>query len=190
MTQYTRRTCHYCGMRDIQPNMQQKTITVKSGSSKSGVGVSTLAGAFLGHKASSRAIGRTVFNSSKRNYTRDKQIWACSPGCGIAKVRQATQEYSRAKVAAKPPVPVKQSQVSTAVVESEAQETLVPKKSSFRKWLFGVPIVLCISLVPFLYTGDPVPAEISDALISIFTLWMMIITPWAICRKIKRDWFT
>jgi hypothetical protein len=85
MTQYTRRTCHYCGMRDIQPNMQQKNISVKSGSSKSGIGFGTLAGAFLGHKASSRAIGRAVFNSSKRNYTRNKLIWACGGGCGAVK---------------------------------------------------------------------------------------------------------
>lgn len=182
MTQYARRTCHYCGIKDIQPNMQQKTIKVKSGSSKSGIGVGTLAGAFLGHKASTRAIGRTVFNSSKRNYTRDKQIWACSPGCGIAKVRQATQEYSRAKVAAKPPLPTEKT--------TQEQETVAPKKSNFIKWFLGIPLVVFASFLPYLVTGNPVPPELSEIASGIFGIWATILVPWAMFRKIKRDWFT
>lgn len=56
--------------------MKQIEIEYTTGSSKSGV-----IGAVLGHKASERAIGRTIFNSSKRNYKRRKKVWVCKRGC-------------------------------------------------------------------------------------------------------------
>ena len=81
MAEYTKRTCHKCGKRDIQPHMKQIEIEYTSGSSKSGVSGATVVGAVLGHKASERAIGRTIFNSSKRNYKRRKKVWVCKRGC-------------------------------------------------------------------------------------------------------------
>lgn len=75
---YTRRTCHYCGWRDIQPNMWQKEIEYTSGSSNTGMTARTLFGAIIGEKKASNKFGSWLFAPSKRNYTRRKKVWVCS----------------------------------------------------------------------------------------------------------------
>lgn len=77
MAEYAKRTCTRCGKRDIQPNMKQVEIEYDTGSSKSGVSGATVVGMLLGHRGSQRAIGRTIFNSSKRTYKRKKTVWVC-----------------------------------------------------------------------------------------------------------------
>lgn len=74
---YTRRTCDECGYRDIQPNMIIHTKMVPTGKSQSGTSTMTWIGALGGHKPSVRAIQRQVFNTSKRNYFREKKVWLC-----------------------------------------------------------------------------------------------------------------
>jgi hypothetical protein len=70
------------------------------------------------------------------------------------------------------------------------QETVAPKKSNFKKWFLGIPIAVGVSFLPFLLRDTPVPTQVSESLSAIFGLWVMIMVPWAMCRKIKRDWFT
>lgn len=75
---YTKRTCHKCGFRDIQPNMKQETVQVKVGSSTTGMNKRTVAGAFLmGDKKSGNQIRKYLFAPNKRDYTRNRQVWMC-----------------------------------------------------------------------------------------------------------------
>ena len=74
---YTKRTCHECGRRDIQPNMIRATREIKVGRSRTGATIWTWVSAALGHKPSQRALKRFLFNSSQRTYFREKQIWIC-----------------------------------------------------------------------------------------------------------------
>lgn len=79
---YTRRTCSKCGYRDIQPNMRKRTVTYQSGSSESGVSKRTWLGVFFGDNASARAVKRNWFNSSKRKYYRNRNVWMCKKCAG------------------------------------------------------------------------------------------------------------
>ena len=79
---YTRRTCSKCGYRDIQPNMRKRTVTYESGSSESGVSKRTWLGVFFGDNASARAVKRNWFNSSKRKYYRNRNVWMCKKCAG------------------------------------------------------------------------------------------------------------
>ena len=94
---YTRRTCHECGFRDIQPNMQQKTVQVTAGKSKSSVSLATFVGAAFGHKKSGRAIGNSILNSDQRTYTRTKTIYLCDNCSGVAAARNARLAKERAQ---------------------------------------------------------------------------------------------
>jgi len=80
MGQYTRRTCHYCGYRDIQPNMTQISINYRSGSSNAGVTFGTLLGAALDDKKSKRQVNNWFWGNSKRQYRRTRKVWVC-PDC-------------------------------------------------------------------------------------------------------------
>jgi hypothetical protein len=80
---YTKRTCHSCGYRDIQPNMVQREIQYKSGSSKRGIGGREVLGTLIGNEKSEKAIQNWMSTSSKRNYTRTRKVWMC-PSCAKA----------------------------------------------------------------------------------------------------------
>jgi hypothetical protein len=84
------RTCHYCGLRKPQPDMQRREIMVDTGRSRSSMSIATFIGAALGNRGSQRSILRTIFNSAGRKYQRRKDIWACGqevcPG-GVAPAR-------------------------------------------------------------------------------------------------------
>jgi len=82
---YSRRTCTKCGYKDIQPNMKQVDIQVKSGKSEAGLSKRALAGAFLGEsKKSQRQVGNWLSGNTKRQYYRNKTVWVCGDhvGCG------------------------------------------------------------------------------------------------------------
>ena len=83
---YTRRTCHKCGYRDIQPNMVQKTVKVNTGQSKASAGANTWAASLLGDKKATAAVNRSLWGTSNRKYTRTKQVWECRGKCGAGKV--------------------------------------------------------------------------------------------------------
>lgn len=91
---YTRRTCHKCGYRDIQPNMVEKTIKVNTGQSKASAGANTWAASLLGDKKATAAVNRSLWGTNNRKYTRTKQVWECSGSCGSNKV--ASQPAQRA----------------------------------------------------------------------------------------------
>ena len=74
---YTKRTCHSCGIRDIQPNMVRTVIQVETGSSNTGMNKRTVVGALLGSKQSSNQLGKYLLAPSKRVYKRNKTVWQC-----------------------------------------------------------------------------------------------------------------
>jgi hypothetical protein len=75
--EYTRRTCAACGARDIQPNMVQKEIRVRTGRSDTGLSFGVVAGSLLGNQKSQKKFGQRVFANNRRNYTRIKKVWVC-----------------------------------------------------------------------------------------------------------------
>lgn len=75
---YTKRTCYACGYRDIQPNMRQVDVKVKSGSSKKGLTAREVTFGILGSEESNKAINKWMFSPNKRNYYRNKKVWVCS----------------------------------------------------------------------------------------------------------------
>lgn len=80
---YTKRTCHKCGYRDIQPNMKSKVIEVETGSSKDdGSWATYFAATFANDKAAQRKMNRTTWANNKRKYTRKKTVWECKSNCG------------------------------------------------------------------------------------------------------------
>ena len=80
---YTKRTCHKCGFRDIQPNMVQRTISVDTGSSRASFDKKAFfAATFLGDKKAGRQVHKSVFANNKRKYTRDKTVFECRSCAG------------------------------------------------------------------------------------------------------------
>lgn len=77
MAQYTKRTCTCCGIRDIQPNMVQREVKYKTGSSKAGMSGSTLLGSMLDNKRSTKALTDSILNNKQRNYYRTRKEWVC-----------------------------------------------------------------------------------------------------------------
>ena len=82
---YTKRTCHQCGYRDIQPNMVEREISYTSGSSNTGLSGRNVVGAFLGNEKSQKNVGKWMLSPSKRNYKRRKKVWLCNQCAGGGK---------------------------------------------------------------------------------------------------------
>ena len=78
---YTKRTCHHCGKRDIQPNMRKVQIEYTSGTSQKTMSTGSVVGALLGDKRSQQQNGDSIFGTSKRKYKRKKDVWVCGD-CG------------------------------------------------------------------------------------------------------------
>jgi len=90
MGEYTKRTCHKCGYRDIQPNMVQKEIEYTSGSSNTGITGRSLIAAGFGDKKAQAQNRKYLFSPSKRVYKRRRKVWLC-PDCAGVK-HQSTAE--------------------------------------------------------------------------------------------------
>lgn len=86
-TKYTVRTCHCCGIRKPQPQMNLKEIYVETGKSKGTVSDATWVGAILGNKQSVNSVNRWLFNTSQRTYMRKRQVWLCSSCEGSFKTK-------------------------------------------------------------------------------------------------------
>jgi hypothetical protein len=147
--------------------MRQRTISVKTGNSKSGISGATVVGAVLGHKASGRAIGRTIFNSSKRNYTRNKTVWECGGCGGFAK---------KAKVVAVPkPEPVKTiAENTTSVVSPEPVKgsKVVNFFTNLIGWFaYNTFIAYLVTIPLLLISGDGVDMQVMAELL--IAGWLM-----------------
>lgn len=74
---FTKRTCHKCGYRDIQPRMTQKKVEIDVGSSSPGMSTRAIIGSTLGAKKSSNQVSNWLTGSGKRNYKRNRIVWLC-----------------------------------------------------------------------------------------------------------------
>lgn len=79
---YTKRTCHKCGYRGEQPNMQSVTIEYDSGSSEAALSKRSIAAGLLGSDKGANQVINWATGNSKRQYKRTKKTWECaSVGC-------------------------------------------------------------------------------------------------------------
>lgn len=79
---YTKRTCHKCGFRGDQPNMQSVTIEYNSGSSEAALSKRSVAASLFGNDKGANQVINWATGSSKRQYKRTKKTWECaSVGC-------------------------------------------------------------------------------------------------------------
>lgn len=86
--------------------MNEQEISYRSGSSKKSVSGSTVMGALIGDKKSSRAIVDSIFNNEGRTYTRTRRVWICNSCAGIEEEPPKPQEVTsdaKAGVAATEP---------------------------------------------------------------------------------------
>ena len=97
---YTKRTCHKCGFRNIQPNMRQEEIEYVSGSSQAGLSTRAVIGAtLLNDDRAGRQIANWATGNTKRQYKRKKHVWVCANGCNNTQISSkpkqqvSVQEY-------------------------------------------------------------------------------------------------
>jgi len=85
---YTKRTCHGCGVKLPQPEMNRMEIEVKSGTSQRGLLLRNVAGlavgAAFGMTQGKTAVLNWAFGNHRRNYTRMRTIWACNDCIALA----------------------------------------------------------------------------------------------------------
>ena len=77
MSEYAKKTCNICGLRDIQPNMVRATKNVKVGSSKQAVTACTWLWAAAGNKSAENRVKKVFTANNKRTYTRKREVWMC-----------------------------------------------------------------------------------------------------------------
>jgi hypothetical protein len=80
--------------------MNEQEISYRSGSSKKSVSSSTVMGALIGDKKSTRAIVDSVLNNDGRTYTRTKRVWICNSCAGIEDELPQPQKVTSATKAA------------------------------------------------------------------------------------------
>jgi hypothetical protein len=82
VNEYSKRTCHSCGIRAAQPQMRQVEIEYVSGSSQAGLSTRAVLGATLfGSDRSARQIKNWMSGNTKRQYKRRRLVWVCANGC-------------------------------------------------------------------------------------------------------------
>jgi hypothetical protein len=77
MTEYAKKSCHDCGVKDIQPNMIRREIYLPGGTSKSQLDVGTWVGAAAGYKPSIKRVVNVFLVNNKRGYKRKRNVWLC-----------------------------------------------------------------------------------------------------------------
>ena len=74
---YTKRTCHSCGIKLPQPDMQRTEINYTSGQSNTGLTKRTIIGSLFGEESSTRQLKKFFFSPNKRTYQRRSEVWVC-----------------------------------------------------------------------------------------------------------------
>jgi hypothetical protein len=77
MSEYAKKTCNQCGLRDIQPNMVRATKKVKTGSSRSKLSAGTYVGLLIENKTAQKRFRNNLWANNKRQYTRYREVWMC-----------------------------------------------------------------------------------------------------------------
>lgn len=95
---YTKRTCHNCGYRDIQPNMRQVEIKYKSGSSSAGLSNRAVISSIFGSDSGAKQVQNWATGKSKRNYHRTRKVWECAGGCGKQRITSTSTNHKAPKL--------------------------------------------------------------------------------------------
>lgn len=75
---YTKRTCHHCGYRDIQPNMYKRTVKHEIGSSNAKLSKrALLTSTIFGSDRGARQVKNWASGNTSRSYVRNRQVWVC-----------------------------------------------------------------------------------------------------------------
>lgn len=88
---YTKRTCHHCGFKDIQPNMTQVEIEYTSGTSNTGLPKRTVGAWLMGNDKARKDVGKYLFSPNKRVYKRRRKVWVCNECNTSSNSDQASQ---------------------------------------------------------------------------------------------------
>ncbi len=90
--QHARRTCHFCGVKALQPEMTRKSIFVETGQSKASLSGATIIGAVAGSRSARNSVVRALFNTGGRTYFRQSDVWCCDDSnCGGAAIKASRQ---------------------------------------------------------------------------------------------------
>ena len=84
MSNYAKKTCNICGVRDEQPYMHRVHRQVNTGSSNTGLAKRTMLGAVFGNEKSQKAVGKWALSPNKRNYKRTREVWMCGDCAGAS----------------------------------------------------------------------------------------------------------
>lgn len=91
VNEYSKRTCHSCGIRAAQPQMRQVEIEYVSGSSQAGLSTRAVLGATLfGSDRSARQVKNWMSGNTKRQYKRRRLVWVCADGCKAQSVTKVS----------------------------------------------------------------------------------------------------
>lgn len=119
--------------------MNEQEISYRSGSSKKSVSSSTVMGALIGDKKSTRAIVDSLLNNEGRTYTRTKRVWICNSCAGIE---------------GEPPQPQKVSSAAKAVVAPAEQEKMrlpVLSTKTFKRLFYLMLILIALQIILSLF---------------------------------------
>ena len=98
MSEYAKKTCYDCGVREPANRMERVTESYNSGRSDNKVTAGNLAWATVSNDAAKK-VKKTIVANNRRSYTRNRTVWKCQECSGhnaeVANAR-ATEELKAA----------------------------------------------------------------------------------------------
>jgi len=77
MSEYAKKTCYDCGIREPANRMERVTESYTSGQSNTKVTAGNLVFGAMGDKRGQNAVGRAIKGNNRRSYTRNRTVWKC-----------------------------------------------------------------------------------------------------------------
>jgi len=84
MSEYAKKTCYDCGIREPANRMERVTESYNSGQSNTKVTAGNLVFGAMGDKRGQNAVGRAIKGNNRRSYTRNRTVWKCQECSGTA----------------------------------------------------------------------------------------------------------
>ena len=94
MPEYAKKSCNFCGLRDIQPNMMRVSKT-STNTIKNTVTGRDIVGSVLGFKTSQRGLKRGLLSGGGRKSTRTYDVWSCRKCQGYETPQEAAARKAR-----------------------------------------------------------------------------------------------
>lgn len=105
MSEYAKKTCYDCGVREPANQMERVTESYNSGRSDNKVTAGNLAWATVSNDAAKK-VKKTIVANNRRSYTRNRTVWKCQECSGTADwqrgqvvefINKATKEIAKAQ---------------------------------------------------------------------------------------------